>query len=73
MTLLFAVLEPAAFVVLQHSMFPAIMAITETAVADDPLRRFFAVLVGATHFSRRHAAPQRKCDVDGGGWRDIER
>lgn len=62
---LFTVLQPAAFVVFQHAMLAAVVAVAETAVADDALRRLFAILVRATDFSRRHAAAEGEGDVDG--------
>lgn len=71
MALLLAVLQPAAFVVLQHAVFPAVVAVAKTAVADDALCRFFAVLVRTADFPSRHTAAEREGDVDGGQRRDV--
>ena len=72
-TLLFTVLQSAAFMVFQHTMLAAVVAVAETAVAYYALRWLFAILVRATNFSRRHAATEGKGDVDGRRGRDVER
>lgn len=48
MAFLLAVLQPTAFVILQHAMFAAELTLAERAVADDALGLVFAVLEGAT-------------------------
>lgn len=73
MTLLLAVFQAAALVILQHAMLAAVVAVAETAVADDALGRFLAVLVGAANLLRGHAAKKRESDVDGRRRPDIER
>ncbi len=47
MALLFAVLEPAALVVLEHAVAAAEFPLAEGAVADDALGSVFAVFEGA--------------------------
>lgn len=67
MALLFAVLQPAAFVIFQHAMFTAELALTERTVADDPLSLVFAVLESTADLLRS-AATYGKGDVDSGIW-----
>lgn len=52
--------------ILQHAVFTTVMSVAETAVAYNPLCRFFAVLVTTSDFSCRHATTQGQGDVDGG-------
>ncbi len=56
MTLLLAVLEPTTPMVLQHPVLTAEMALTEPAVAHDPLRRVLAILEVAFYLLGRHAS-----------------
>lgn len=58
-TLLFAVLETVALVVLEQSMLAAKVAFAEAAVADDALCSIAALLVGTPLLLGRHTAAQR--------------
>lgn len=64
MTLLLAIFEPLALVILQHAMLAAVATIAEAAVADNGLRAVLAVLEGAADLPRGHAAAQGKCEVE---------
>jgi hypothetical protein len=55
MAFLLAIFQTGAFMILQHAMFAAEMSVAKTTVADDALRRFFAVFVTTSDFPRRHA------------------
>jgi len=44
--------------ILQHAMFPTIMAVAKTAIPDDALRPFLAVFEGAADFLGGHAAEE---------------
>ena len=70
MTLLLAILQPLALVILQQPVLPAVMATAEPAVPDDPLRRVFAFLERAPDFLGGHAAAQRERHVQGCVWWD---
>lgn len=59
MALLLTVLQPTAFVILQHSMLPTVVPITETAVPNYALRSFFAIFMGTSDLLRRHATTYR--------------
>ena len=63
MTLLLAILEALALVVLEEAVLAAEMPIAEAAVADDALRGVLAFLVTAANLLRRHAAAQRERHV----------
>jgi hypothetical protein len=52
--LLLAVLQPRTGVSLQHSVFRAVVSIAKTAVTDDPLCGFLALLEIAARLARRH-------------------
>lgn len=65
MTLLLAVLQSTAFVIFQHAMLPAELALAEGAIADDALCLIFAVLEGTSDLLWS-AATYRKSDVDRG-------
>lgn len=56
MALLLAVLQAAAFVVLEHAVLAAEVPLAEGAVAHDALRPVLAVLEGALYLLGRHAA-----------------
>ena len=66
MTLLLAIFQPGAFVILQHAVFTAVVSVAKTAVAYDALCRVFAVLETASDFPRGHATAQGQGDVDSG-------
>lgn len=68
-TLLLAVLEPAALVILQHPMLAAEMALAEGAVPHYPLRPVLAVLEGAFYLLGGHTAADGQGHVEGRGWR----
>lgn len=59
MTFFLTVLETAALMVLQHTVFPAETTLAEGAVTHDPLRRLLTVLVRAADLLGRYAASQR--------------
>ena len=73
MTFLLAVLQSTAFVVLQHPVFTAKVSRAEAAVSNYTLRLIFAVFEGAADFLRRHAAPDRKAQIEGGVREDVQR
>ena len=56
MALLLTILQPAALVVLEHAMLAAEVPLAERQIAHDALRPVLAVLEGAFHLLRRHAA-----------------
>lgn len=66
-TLLLAVFQPTALVILQHPMLAAEMALAEGAVAHYPLRAVFAVFEGAFYLLWRHAAADGQGHVEGRG------
>ena len=47
-TLLLTVLQTTTFVILQHPMLAAVMSITETAVPNNTLRGFLAILMSTS-------------------------
>lgn len=71
MTLLLAVLQSLAFMILQQPMLPAIMPAAEPAVSDDPLRRVFAFLETAPDFLGRHSTAQGERHVEGRVGQDV--
>lgn len=73
MAFLLAVFQTGAFMILQHAMFAAEMSVAKTTVADDALRRFFAVFVSTSDFPRRHAPAYGEGHIDGGRRWDVER
>jgi hypothetical protein len=48
------VFQASALVILQQAMLCAVMSLTESAIADDPLRGISAILEGATRLLRGH-------------------
>lgn len=64
-TLLLAVLEALALVVLKHAVLTAVMAGAEAAVADNGLSTVFAVLEGAANLLGGHAAAKGQGEVQG--------
>ena len=63
MTLLLAILQPLALVVLQQAMLAAIPAFAESAVADYGLRAVLAVFETTAYLLCGHAAAEREGDV----------
>ena len=68
MTLLLAVLEPAALVVLEHPVLAAEMPLAEGAIAHYPRGAVLAVLEGAFYLLGGHAAADGQRHVQGRGW-----
>lgn len=71
MTLLLAVFEAVALVVLQEAVLAAEMPVAEAAITDDALRRVLALLVAAADLLGWHAAAQRQCHVQRSVRRDC--
>ena len=67
MTLLLAVLQPAALVILEHPVLAAEMPLAEGAIAHYPLRAVLAVFEGAFHLLGGHAAADGQRHVQGRG------
>ena len=69
MTLLLAVLQATALMVLQHAMLGTEMTRAESAVPDNALGGVFAVFEGAADFLGGHAAAdgERECEEGVGG------
>ena len=65
MTLLLAILQTLALVVLQQPVLAAEMTAAEPTVTDYALRRVLALLEGTADLLG-HAAPERKRYVQGG-------
>lgn len=65
MTLLLAILQPTALVILQHTMLAAEMPLTERAIAHDALGAVFAVFEGAFYLLGGHAAADGQGHVQG--------
>jgi len=63
---LLAVFQTITFVVLQQAVLATVVPVAESAVADDSLRPFPAVLVGAPDLLRWHAASKRHGEVERG-------
>lgn len=73
MTLLLAVLQPTALVVLQHTVLTTEASGTETTIPYYPLRSIFAVFKGTPDFLGWHAASHWKREVQGRVGYDVER
>lgn len=67
MAFFLTVLQPTAFVILQHAMFAAKMSLAEGTIPNDALRLILAVLESTTDLLWS-AAAYRKCDIDSGVW-----
>ena len=63
MTLLLAVFEPAALVVLQHPMLATEVPRADPPVPDDPLRRVLAIFECAAKLLGWHATPYWECEL----------
>jgi len=65
MTLLLAILQTAALMVLQHPVLAAEMSGAEAAISDDALGGVLAVFEGAADLLGGHAASYRCCEFEG--------
>lgn len=66
------VFQAGALMVLEKAVLAAEAAVAEAAVADDALRGLAALLVRAAQLAGRHAAAQRRDEVDCGLGLDAE-
>lgn len=67
-TLLLAILQPTALVILQHPMLAAEMPLAERAITHYPLRAVLAVFEGAFYLLGGHAAADGQGHVESRGW-----
>lgn len=70
MTLLLAILQPATFVIFQHTVLATKVSLAEGAVPNDALSAVFAVFESAFYLLGGHAAKDREGHMEGGGGRD---